>query len=286
MTTLALRASQSSGGTLARVLGALLAVAYVPVLIDVAVVSWSVPYYSHAMLVPLLSAWLLWEDRRSRNGGPPAILPGVLLLGIAAAVLAAGHLAASLTLRALSVVPGAFGIALLTVGPAGMRATAFPIAFLVLMVPLPSGAIPELSRPLQQLAATVAAFALNAIGIPSMQQGLLVHLPRGISLHITEACNGLRFLFAMLVVGVAFAGLAVRGTTRRVLTVLLALAIAILANLVRVTGTGVIAYAWGPEVASGFMHMAYGKVVYAVMLVPFAAAVLLLRRSGASATSR
>ncbi|MBI2216262.1 MAG: exosortase/archaeosortase family protein [Candidatus Rokubacteria bacterium] len=286
MTALARVSSQSIGGTAVLVLGGLLAVAYVPVLIDVTVVAWSVSYYSHALLVPLFSAWLLWQDRRSRNGGPPAILPGVLLLGIAAAVLVTGTVAASLTLRALSIVPGAFGIALLTAGRAGTRASAFPIGFLVLMVPLPSGAIPQLSLPLQQLAANVAAFALNTSGIPSIQQGLLVHMPNGISLHVTEACNGLRFLFAMLVVGVAFAGLAVRGTIRRGLTVLLALAIAIAANLVRVSGTGVIAYAWGPEAASGFMHVAYGKIVYAVMLVPFAAVVLLLRRSSVSVTSR
>jgi len=104
------------------------------------------------------------------------------------------------------------------------------------------------------------------------------HGEPGVSLHVSEACNGLRFLFAMVAVGVAFAGLAVRGALRQVLTVVLAVAVAIVANVVRVAGTGIIAYAWGPDVATGFLHVAYGKAIYGLMLVPFVGVVLLLRR--------
>ena len=48
-------------------------------------------------------------------------------------------------------------------------------------------------------------------------------------------------------------------------------------------GTAVLAHAWGPEAATGFFHMTYGKVVYGVMMIPFVAGVLWLRR-GAEAS--
>jgi exosortase/archaeosortase family protein len=54
--------------------------------------------------------------------------------------------------------------------------------------------------------------------------------------------------------------------------------VAISANLIRVTGTGLLAHYWGPEAAAGFFHLAYGKVVYLIMLVPFVVGVLFLRR--------
>jgi exosortase/archaeosortase family protein len=58
----------------------------------------------------------------------------------------------------------------------------------------------------------------------------------------------------------------------------LAVSLGIAANLLRVTGTGWLAHHYGPEAASGFFHVAYGKVVYAAMLAPFVLGVLWLRR--------
>jgi exosortase len=280
MTAFALRRPRwvAEGASLPLGLGLVLVVAWVFVLRELAAVWWNVPYYSHALLVPLFSAWLIMDEVRSGPPGSPAPLPGALLLVVAAGALLAGITAGSLPLRALSIVPGAFGVALLARGAAGTRAVAFPLGFLVFMVPLPDAVLPRLSLELQQIAAGFAALALPALGIPAVPDGLFIHLPADVVLHVSEDCNGMRFLFAMLAVGTAFAGTVLHTCARRALTVALAVVTAIAANGVRVTGTGVIAYTWGPEAASGFLHLAYGKAVYAVMLVPFAALVLLLRR--------
>lgn len=253
---------------------------YAPVLRDLVDVWATVPYYSHGFLVPLFAGYGIWDARRRLGPGQPSwSATGLALLVGGLAVLAAGAAAGSLTLEALSIPAVLAGAGILLLGRQGFGAIAFPIAFLLFMAPLPDGAIPALSLPLQELAAWVAGHALDALGIPTVREGLRIHIP-GVVLHVTEACNGLRFLLAMIVVGTAFAWTTQRQTGRRVAVLALAIAVAITANLIRVTGTGVLAHYYGPETAIGFFHLAYGKVVYLVMLLPFVLGVLLLRRAG------
>src|SRR5207244_2551942 len=106
--------------------------------------------------------------------------------------------------------------------------------------------------------------------------GLYIHL-QPLTVYVEEGCNGLRFLLAMAVVGFAFAGLTQKAWLRRIAVFVLAIGVALVANLLRVTGTALLAYGWGPAAATGFFHLTYGKLVYAVMMVPFVAVVLWLR---------
>src|SRR5207237_3342188 len=139
-----------------------------------------------------------------------------------------GAATTSLTLRALSLPIVLTGLALALLGPALARRLAFPIGFLVFMAPLPEGTLPALSLPLQRLAAEVAEHALRALGITVDRNDLFLRLP-SVTLHVTEACNGLRFLLAMLVVGVAFAATTQRRPLPRAAIVVAAVTVAGLA---------------------------------------------------------
>lgn len=251
---------------------------YGPVMWELVEVWATVPYYSYGFLVPLFSAWALWDVRRRLARPAPAwSAVGLASLAAGLALLALATALQSLPLAALSLPAVLAGTAHLLLGPSRFGAVVFPLGFLAFMAPLPEGALPALSLPLQHLAAWFAGQTLEALGIPAVRAGLRIDLPR-ITLLITEACNGLRFLLAMIVVGTAFAWTTQSRSTRRVAVLGLAVVVAIAANLIRVTGTGLLAYYWGPEAALGFFHMAYGKVVYLVMFVPFVAGVLFLRR--------
>jgi len=264
------------------VLGAAMVALYLPVLRDLVAVWLDVTYYSYGFVVPLFSAYLAWETLRAQapqtraTGSRPLDAWALLVIIVGVAVLAIGATGESLTLRALSLPVVLFGVARALGGPALARSLAFPIGFLVFMAPLPEGTLPALSLPLQQLAADVAERALRALGVSVTRQDLFLQLP-SVTLHVTEACNGLRFLLAMIVIGVAFAATTQRGAARRGLVVASAIAIALLANLVRVTGTGIMAELWGSNAAIGLPHIVWGKVVYAVALAPFAALVLWLK---------
>lgn len=252
---------------------------YGPTLASLARAWASNPYYSYGFLVPVFSAWIAWGGRHRLRGSRPEPSVAGAALGVAGlATLAIARAAGSLTLAAASLPITLGGVAVLVLGRQGASTLAFPLGFLVFMAPLPDGVIAAVSEPLQRLAAWFAALALAALGIPSVREGLLVHLPT-VTLEVTEACNGLRFLLAMIVLGTAFAWQTQRGVARRLTIVALAVVVALAANVVRVTGTGWLAHHYGRAAASGFLHVAYGKLVYLAMLLPFVAGVLLMRRS-------
>jgi exosortase len=257
---------------------ALPAVLYGPVVADLVRVWATVPYYSYGFLVPIFSAWCLWDARRQLSRPAPEwSAAGLALLLGGLGLLLAGTALSSLTLAALSPPVGLAGAARLALGRRGFAAAVFPLGFLAFMAPLPDALIPAVSLPLQHLAAWFTGHALAVLGIPVTRDGLSIHIP-GVVLHVTEACNGLRFLLAMIVLGTAVAWATQRRTGRRAAVLGLAVVVGITANLVRVAGTGVLAHHWGPEAAIGFFHLAYGKVVYLLMLAPFLVGVLVLRR--------
>jgi exosortase len=262
----------------AAALGIAVAALYAPVLRAIVAVWVETPYYSYGFLVPLFSAYLAWDARGELGRRPPApsraglaILAGGLLL------LVAGMLGGSLPTQAVSLPVVLTGALVVTLGAPRTRVLAFPLAFLVFMAPLPQGVLPALSLPLQQVAAVVGEWMLWLVGVPVTRDGLFLRLP-SVTLHITEACNGLRFLLAMVVIGVAFAGTTQTGFGRRGLVVVAAIGAALVANWLRVAGTGMMAELFGHEAATGIYHVAWGKVVYAAMLVPFAILVMTLKR--------
>ena len=240
-------------------------------------------YYSYGFLVPIFSAYLAWDalraDARQHDAAGRAELDtgGFVIMAAGLAVLGLGIAVGSLALRTFSLPVVLMGAAVTTLGRALARRLGFPIGFLVFMTPLPDGVLPALSLPLQRFAAVVAEHALRALGISVERDDLFLTLP-SVTLHVTEACNGLRFLLAMLVIGAAFAGTTQRHVRRRASVLGAALSIAVVANLARVTGTGVMAELWGARAAIGLPHVVWGKVVYGLALVPFVALVLVMRR--------
>lgn len=257
---------------------------YAPVLAEMARIWWTHPYAGHGMFVPVFSAFLLCMDRdrlRAASGrrDPAGIL--VLLLGLG--VLALGRWGESLLLEGLSVVVAVAGVVLWGFGAQCLRRAAFPVGFLVFMVPLPRLVVDAVTLDLQLFAAGFAGAALGLLDIPFYQNGMLIKLPT-ITLSVAEACNGLRFLMALLVLTVAFAQVSQRSLPRKLVLVASAIPIAILANAVRVATIVVAVHYVGPQAASGFIHHSIGKAVWALTLVPLAALGLVLGRGGGSRT--
>jgi exosortase len=252
---------------------ALVAVAalYVPTLAAMAD-AWRVDSYAgHGMFVPLFSALLVWFDReriRARAGsGHPA---GALMILAALGVLGLGYSGESLLVRGVSLVMAVAGAVLWIWGAGCLRATAFPVAFLVFMVPLPRAVVGAVTLDLQLFAASFAAGALRLMGIPVYRTGAVIELP-SMTLEVAEICNGLRFLLALVVLTAAFAQVSQRTVARKILLVSAAIPVAILANAIRVATIGLGVQYIGPEAASGVVHHTIGKVVWALTVIPLIA---------------
>jgi exosortase len=228
---------------------------------------WIDPNYSHGLLVPLAAAWLVYE-RRSRLAAlaPRPAGSAVLIVLGGLVLLMAGMLAAELfTMRVsgLIVITGLIGFIL---GYSYIRALALPLAFLLFMVPLPALVLNAIAFPLQLLASQLAVSILQGIGVPALREGNVILLPN-ITLEVVEACSGLRSLVSLGAMSVLLAALTLRGAVPRLVLIASSLPIAVITNSVRVSGTGILAYHFGAQLAEGFLHSFSGWVVFVIALV-------------------
>ena len=259
--------------------------AWVPTLWDLAAHWGSSRYAAHGVCVTIFAAYAAWDRRvalpdvawRSR----PA---GVLALALSLVMLALGYSEDSLTVRALSLALASLAVVVLAWGIDGARTLAFPVGFLLLAVPLPPRVVGRLSALAQSLAAAVAEHVLGALDVPVVRHGQTFSL-RQLDVVITEDCDGLPFLFAAIVVGIAGAWAVGMPARQRLTIVVLAVTAGIVANLVRVGGTVVLAWI-EPAAVVGIPHQVFGKIVYLVVGVCAAAvAIRLARRARGVATA-
>lgn len=240
---------------------------------------------AHGMCVMIFAAYAAWD----RRAALPDVawrfrLAGVLALALSLVLLAVGYSEASLTVRALSLALAGLAVVLFAWGIDGARTLAFPFGFFLLAVPLPPSVLGRLSALTQSLATVVAERVVDVLDVPVVHHGQTFSLHH-VDVVITEDCDGLPFLFAAIVVGVAGAW-AVRIPARQRLTiVVLAATAGIVANLVRVAGTVVLA-SIEPAAVVGTPHQLFGKTVYLVVSAGAAAlAVVLVRRARGVATA-
>jgi exosortase len=246
---------------------ALLGLLYAPVLADLIRDWWDDPNYSHGFLVPVCSAFLVWRKRDALRtiAWPGSIWGFGLLLG-GLGLLVLGQVGAEQFLTRSSLILVIAGLVWFHFGGRMLRAVLFPIAFLIVMVPLPSILFYAVAFPLQSLAAQNAAWVLERLGVPVLLDGNVIHLS-DISLGVTEACSGIRSLVSLLSLALGWAYLTLRGPGAMSLFVASAVPITILANAGRVVLTGVIGQSFGRAYAEGFFHTFSGWLIFVFAFV-------------------
>jgi exosortase len=258
---------------------------YVPTLVEMAHEWQTNQYAGHGPFVPLFSALLLWMDRHRLHAsaeasrpvlGHPAGLP-VILTGLG--LLGLGTWAHAILVQGLSAAVTVAGLILWAFGPECLRVAAFPVGFLVLMVPLPYAVVDAVTLDIQRFAAGSAAAVLRVVGIPVYQNGVVIELPV-MTLQVAQACNGLRFLMALVVLTTAFAQVTQRTVLRKAVLIGAAVPIAVVANAFRVAVVAVGVQVVGPQAASGTIHNWIGHVVWALTLIPLVLLAFLLWRGG------
>jgi exosortase len=239
---------------------------------------WIDPNYSHGLLVPFVSAWLVYERRRqlAALAVRPAISAIILVLA-GLLLLAVGLLAAELFTARLSFLVLVTGLIAFNLGYGSVRALALPLGFLLFMVPLPALVLNAVSLPLQFLASQLAVSVLQEVGIPALREGNVIMLPH-VSLEVVEACSGLRSLVSLAAVAVLLAALVLRRPVTRILLVASSVLIAVLTNGARVAGTGILSHHFGAAAAEGFFHEFSGWVMFVAALCLLGPEASLLRR--------
>lgn len=218
--------------------------------------------YTHGFLILPLALYFVWNDRerlRRLPTRPSGLGAGLLVVGLA--MLVVGTVGAELFLQRSSIVVVVAGLVWLLLGWSWLGALAFPIAFLMFMVPLPAIVMNAIAFPLQLFAAQTATFCLEVAGIPVLREGNVIALA-DTTLEVAEACSGIRSLQALLALGAVYGYFTQRAVWKRWALLLLSIPIAIAANALRVSGTGFLAHYFGREMAQGFYHSFAGWIVF------------------------
>jgi exosortase len=262
---------------------------YRHVLAKLALDWWTDDNYSHGFFIIPIAAYLAWErrDRFYAATHRPTVFGLIVIVG-SILVLAGGVLGSELFLTRISLLGTAVGIVLFFFGWARLGVLAFPLAFLLLMIPLPAIIFNQITFPLQLLASRFGEMTLGAVNIPVLREGNVLVLANT-SLEVAEACSGIRSLISLLTLGIVFGYFADSRVWVRSLIALSSVPVAIVANGARVAGTGIAAHYMGPAAAQGFFHEFSGWIVFiaafAMMLVIQRAILLVAPRPRAEATA-
>ena len=236
--------------------------------------SWiSNPYYSHGFLVPLVSGFFVWVKRKELRGGEPSIVGAfVVTLGVFLYIMA--FVWAMRFLSAISLPIVLTGLSLSSLGVRPTRAIAFPIVFLVFMIPLPP--IQEIGYSLQELSVSSSAWVLDVLGMSVSTVGPEIHLGDAV-FTIGLACSGINSLIALLALGAVYSFVLSGPLYKRVILFVAAFPIALLGNILRIVSIILVANYRGVDAASGLFHDVSSPLFF---LLAFLALILLGRVLG------
>ncbi|HUT74206.1 MAG TPA: exosortase/archaeosortase family protein [Armatimonadota bacterium] len=222
---------------------------------------------SHGFLILPIAGYLVWLDRariaRAYRGGATAA--GLAWAGVALVMYLGGRWMEVEFLPPLSLVL-MIGAQVLYFGGWGvLRASAFPCAFLLFMVPWPDLLVEFLSFPMQLLSAKYAAMLIGLFGIPVTRAGVDLHLA-SYTFSVGAPCSGMKTLVALLALAALIAHLARGPRWKRTVLFACGVPAALLANVVRIVIILLIATLVSARAAEGFFHGASGMLVFVIAL--------------------
>jgi len=217
---------------------------------------------SHGLLVPFISLYFAWDKREQLQGIILSTsLWGTVLL-IASLIIYVISFAGDIAFFSrLMMVSALIGLVLFNFGKDLTRVLLFSLLFLFFMIPVPISLIERLSIPLQLFASSVSTHLIKLFSIPVYQEGNMLYFAQT-QLEVAQACSGLRSIVALTMLSVIFVHISKKGAAHKMLLLVSAIPIALLANIIRVTGTGILAHFYGSVVARGFLHEFSGLVVF------------------------
>ena len=263
------------------------AVVFIPGVLALAQRWGSAEYFQHGFLVPVVS--LATAHPRIHGLGPSERHQRALLgLVLALAVYAVGAAAGEAAFQGLALIGAIASLVGYRWGMRGLRRLAFPLGFLLFMVPLPESIVLPIVTKLQMLASAGAAGVLHVFGVTVMRDGNVMQLPNGEALFVAEACSGITSLLSLIPVGVVLARFTQTGLWQRLAVVAAVVPAALLGNMIRLVATVLAANAYGAERAtSGGLHDSAGLLTsaFAVLIVVAISGVIARRTSPARTAS-
>jgi len=223
--------------------------------------------YSYGFMIPIASAYLLWEKRKTLSGIPVRSawesFPVLLLFTL---ISLYGMLGSSGNVSMPSIPILIVLFSLFCFGLEAAKRLMLPLGFLVFMVPVPAFIDRYLGIRLKAISTGLGGSFIALCNIPVNISGNIIDL--GVmQLQVVDACSGMRYIFPLLALGFLYAHFFERVFWKRTVCVLATIPLGVLFNALRIGITGVLTDRFGPSVAQGFFHDLSGWVVFVFALV-------------------
>ena len=245
---------------------------------------------SHVLLIPFISAWLLYTGRKQlQPGGAFGFWPAVIFLAPAVMLplLASrcGSCASKdhLSVYILSLVLLLISGFILILGTAAAEASWFALAFLLFTVPLPDVFLRKVIYGLQTGSAAIAELFFNLSGTPVLREGFVFRLPK-MSIEVAQECSGIRSSLALLILALLVAHFSFRPFWKKLVFVLAGLGMMLLKNGIRIAALTLLANYVDPDFLYGKLHHRGGIVFFLIGLALLLPVYWLLRQGEPSKT--
>jgi len=227
---------------------------------------------SHILLIPFISAWLLYAEQKVRQpGGSFDLWPAMaFLLSTIFLALLASHCPTCthrdrLSIFALALVLLLISGFVLILGTANAKASGFSLAFLLFAIPIPDVFLGKIIYALQSGSAAIAELFFNLSGAPVLREGFVFHLPK-MSIEVAQECSGIRSSLALLILALLVAHFSFRPFWKKLLFVFAGLSMMLIKNGIRIASLTLLANYVNPNFLYGKLHHQGGIVFFLIGL--------------------
>ncbi len=228
-------------------------------------------HYSHIILLPFISAFLLVRERRTIfshletcwSAGVGLLVAGALVYSFGPRYSA--HENDRLSAAIGGVIVMWLGTFALCYGLRAFRSGLFPLLFTFLIVPVPDFLLSRVITWLQTGSAEVSYAAFDLLGVPVFRAGFVFSLP-GVTIEVAKECSGIRSALALLILSLLAGHLFLRSTWTRAALVLAALPLLVVKNGLRIVTLSLMSVYVDPSFLTGRLHHQGGTVFFLIAL--------------------
>lgn len=243
--------------------------------------------YSHIILIPVISAYLIWIDKKqtanlSRKWSLSAAALAFVGLGTMACYFALVQKGVTfsqndyLTFSAAAYVLLLFATLLFFGGVAFFKSILFPVVFLVFLIPFPEKVTDALEIASQYASAETYSWMMNLTGAVHFREGLIFSLP-GLTIRVAQECSGIRSSFVLFITSLIAGQMFLRSPWRKALLAFFVFPLGIARNAFRIYVISMLSSHWDPRIIHGPLHHHGGPIFFVLSLVPFFAFLIYLR---------
>lgn len=242
--------------------------------------------YTHILLIVPLCVALIYVERNgvpsrtSSKGwaGWTLLCAGLLLRAFTAVRVNYATADIILTFSMFGLVLWWIGSVVVCFGLETFRSLLFPLCFLFLAVPVPSGVVNGITQTLQYQSAVAATWLFRIAQVPVTRDGLILSIP-GLDLEVAPECSSIRSSTMLIVITLLLAHLFLRSRWRKILLVAASLPLAVTKNAIRIFTIGQLGTRVDPAYLNGRLHHNGGIVFLGLAVMMIVVLLWFLRQS-------